>query len=220
MQTPPRLIIKEFLVNSPEQEPKGIFLLAHGPSKGMASPFMETIAKGVVAAGVRVVRFHFPYMEDTLQTGKEKPVNQRRILKKCFSEVITHCIEKERCSSKYIIIGGKSMGARIASIVADEHKVAGVICLGYPFHPLEKPEKFRIKHLRNIQTPTLICQGERDQFGTREEVQQQILSKSVKFHWLEKCDHNFRPSRRSNRTLDENLEDVIHACNNFINHLM
>ncbi len=105
-------------------------------------------------------------------------------------------------------------------MVADEHKVAGVICLGYPFHPLDKPKKFRIKHLRTIQTPTLICQGERDQLGTREEVQQHTLSKSVKIHWLEKCDHNFRPSRRSNRTLDENLEDIIRTCNNFINHLM
>ncbi len=136
MLNPRYITIKEFLVDSPEEDPKGIFLLAHGAGKGMASPFMETIAKGVTHAGVRVVRFHFPYMEEMLRTGQKRPPNGRKILRQCFSELIVHCIERERCPSKYIIIGGKSMGARIASMVADDHKVAGVICLGYPFHPL------------------------------------------------------------------------------------
>ncbi len=220
MLNPRYITIKEFLVDSPEEDPKGIFLLAHGAGKGMASPFMETIAKGVTHAGVRVVRFHFPYMEDTLRTGKESPSNQRRILKQCFSEVIMHCIEKERCPSKYIIIGGKTMGARIASMVADDHKVAGVICLGYPFHPLKRPKYFRIKHLKTIQTPTLICQGERDPFGKREEVQQRILSKSIKFHWLADGDNNFKPRILSGRTLDENMEDAIRASNRFIKQLL
>ena len=220
MFNPLNITIKEFLVNSPEKEPKGIFLLAHGASKGMASPFMDSIARGISAAGIRVVRFHFPYMEDTLRTGMVIPANQRKILKQCFSEVIMHCIEKERCQSKYIIIGGKTMGARIASMVADEHKVAGVICLGYPFHPLKKPKHFRIYHLKTIQTPTLICQGERDPFGTREEVEQRTLSNSVKFHWLARCDNNFKPGRLSDRTHDENMDDAIHACNGFISDLL
>jgi len=186
----------------------------------MATPFMDTIARGIINAGVRVVRFHFPFMEETLRTGMEIPPNSRKILKQCFSEVIMHCLEAERCPSKYIIIGGKTMGARIASIVADEHKVAGVICLGYPFHPLKKPKYFRIKHLRSIQTPTLICQGERDPFGRREEVQQRIFSKSIKFHWLADSDNNFKPGRLSDRTYDENMEDIIRVCNRFINHLL
>ncbi len=220
MQKPHYITVKEFLVDSPEHEPKGIFLLAHGAGKGMSSPFMSSIAKGIAAAGVRVVRFHFPYMEKTLRIGMETPTDQRKVLKQCFSEMITHCREQEKCPSKYIIIGGKTMGARIASMVADKHKVAGVICLGYPFHPLNKPKHFRIKHLKTIETPTLICQGENDPFGRREEVQQQILSKSIKFHWLEKCDNNFKPGKLSHRTQDENLEDVIRACNGFINHLL
>ena len=122
-----------------------------------------------------------------------------------------HCINQERCPSKYIIIGGKIMGARIASMVADEHKVAGVICLSYPFHPLKKPNRFRIKHLKTIQTPTLICQGERDPFGKQEEVLQQFLSKSIHYHWLADGDHNFKPRKMSGRTLDENME-ALAAC--------
>ena len=138
MLNPRYITIKEFLVDSPEEEPKGIFLLAHGAGEGMANPFMETIARGVSNAGVRVVRFHFPYMEEMLRTGLKRPPSSGKILRQCFSELIVHSVERERCPSKNIIIGGKSMGARIASVVADDHKVAGVICLGYPFHPPKK----------------------------------------------------------------------------------
>jgi len=155
MQKPTHIAVKEFLVNSPEKSPKGIFLLAHGAGKGAASPFLETVAQGAVNSGVRVVRFNFPYMEGMLQTGKKKrvvrfnfpymegmlqtgkkkPPNSGKILRKCFSDVILHCIESEQVASKYIIVGGKSMGARAASMIADKHQVGGVVCLSYPFHP-------------------------------------------------------------------------------------
>ena len=138
------IAIKEFSVNSPATDPKGIFLLAHGARKGMANPFLETIAKGVVDAGVRVIRFHFPFMEDMLRTGKKKPPNGGKILRQTFAELIEHCVEREKMSRNKIIIGGKSMGARVASMIADEQKVAGVICLAYPFHPPRKPERLRI----------------------------------------------------------------------------
>ncbi len=112
------------------------------------------------------------------------------------------------------------MGARVASMVADDHKVAGVICLSYPFHTPKKPERLRIKHLKTIQTPTLICQGERDPFGKREEVLQQFLSKSINYHWITDGDHNFNPRKLSGRTLDENLEDAIRTINSFIKRLL
>ena len=220
MLNPRYIAIKEFLVNSPEAEPKGLFLLAHGADKGMASPFMEKIARGVIAAGVRVVRFHFPYMEEMLRTGKKRSPNGGKILRRCFSEMIVHCIERDKCPSKFIIIGGKTMGSRVASMVADDHKVAGVIWLGFPFHPAKKPKGLRNQHLKTIQTPTLICQGERDPFGKREEIQQRILSKSIKFHWLADGDHNFKPRKLSGRTQEENMEDAIRACNRFIKRLL
>ncbi len=135
MQKPTHIAVKEFLVNSPEKSPKGIFLLAHGAGRGAASPFLETVAQGAVNSGVRVVRFNFPYMEGMLQTGKKKPPNSGKILRKCFSDVVLHCIESEQVPSKNIIVGGKSMGARAASMIADKHQVGGVVCLSYPFHP-------------------------------------------------------------------------------------
>ncbi|MGI9318821.1 MAG: alpha/beta family hydrolase, partial [bacterium] len=110
--------------------------------------------------------------------------------------------------------------ARVASMIADEHKVAGVICLGYPFHPPRKPKRNRFEHLKTIQTPTLICQGERDPKGTLEEVRQLELSNSVQLHWLADGDNDFKPRRNSDRTQEENLRDAIRASNNFIQRFL
>jgi len=220
MQKPKHIIIKEFLVNSPESEPKGIFLLAHGAGKGMANPFMETVANAITEAGVRVVRFHFPYMEEMIRTGCKIKPNGGRILRQSFSELIDHCKNIEKCPGRNLIIGGKSMGGRIASMIADENQVAGVICLGYPFHPPRKPGYWRIEHLKTIRTPTLICQGERDPFGNREEVQLRKLSESVEFKWIVDGDNNFRPRKSSGQTEDVNMQEAIQACIGFINRIL
>ena len=220
MQKPNHIAVKEFLVNSPVKSPKGIFLLAHGAGKGAASPFLETIAQGVVNSGVRVVRFNFPYMEKMLQTGRRKSPNSGKVLRKCFSDVISHCIENEKVPSKYMIVGGKSMGARAASMIADKHQVGGVVCLSYPFHPPRKPVPLRITHLQTIKTPTLICQGERDPNGRREEVQQYSLSKSIQFRWLVDGDSNFNPGKPSEQSLQENMTDTIETINRIINDVL
>ncbi len=204
------------MVNSPVGDAKGILLLAHGAAKGMASPFMETMAQGLIKSGLRIVRFHFPYMEEMLRSGTKLPPNGGKVLRKCYSELITHCIEHENVPSHKIIIGGKSMGARVATMIADQHKVAGVICLGYPFHPPKKPERWRIQPLQAISTPTLICQGERDPHGKREEIRSLLLSKSIQFHWLKDGDGNFKPGKFSKKTLEVNMEGATLACNDFI----
>jgi predicted alpha/beta-hydrolase family hydrolase len=220
MKDPLLINIKEFHVNSPVDNPKGLFLLAHGAAYGMATPFMETIAKGVINAGVRVVRFHFPYMEEMLRSGIHKSPDGGRILRQSFSDVITHCVEHEGVPCKNIVVGGKAMGGRVASMIADEHKVAGVICLGYPFHPPRKPKRARFEHLQTIRTPTLICQGERDPKGSLEEVRQLRLSNSVQFHWLADGDNNFKPGKDSATTHQENMRDAIQASNDFIRRIL
>jgi uncharacterized protein len=91
------------------------------------------------------------------------------------------------------------MGGRVASMVADEvHRqgdITGLICLGYPFHPPTKPEQLRTKHLLNLETPALICQGTRDQFGTPEEVSTYELSPAIEILWLEDGDHDLKPRK-------------------------
>ena len=98
-----------------------------------------------------------------------------------------------------LIIGGKSMGGRVASMVCDDlfakGRIAGLLCLGYPFHPVGKPEQLRTAHLAELKTPALIAQGTRDPFGTREEVKHYKLSKQIEILWLEDGDHDLRPRK-------------------------
>ena len=101
------------------------------------------------------------------------------------------------------------MGGRIASLVADEAGVAGLICLGYPFHPVGKPDQLRVEHLKTIKTPTLIVQGERDPFGSRGEVSAHKLSPAVRVAWVPDGDHSFKPRKSSGRTEQQNWDAAL-----------
>ena len=213
-----RILIKEFLVDGPA-EASHLFVFAHGAGVGMASPFMDVVAQRIAAAGIRVVRFHFPYMEDMVRTGQRRPPNGGRILRQAYADVIRHCIDREHCPPVRLIIGGKSMGGRVASMIADAHNVAGVICLGYPFHPPRQPLKLRTEHLGTMRTPTLICQGERDTFGTRAEVANYPLSPAIRLHWLADGNHDFEPRRNSGMAPGANLVSAADTAIEFIHAL-
>jgi hypothetical protein len=118
-----------------------------------------------------------------------------------------------------LVIGGKSMGGRMASMIADEMKVRGLVCLGYPFHPLGKPEKLRTEHLEAIATPTLIIQGERDGFGKVDEVAGYALSDAIKVHWLKNGDHSYKPLKSSGITQDQNLDEAVEEIVRFLEGL-
>jgi predicted alpha/beta-hydrolase family hydrolase len=125
----------------------------------------------------------------------------------------------EMLGSKGLVIGGKSMGGRIASLIADEADVAGLICLGYPFHPVGKPSQLRVEHLRTIRTPTLIVQGERDPFGNRDEVGGYEISSSVHVQWMKDGDHSFKPRKSSGRTEQQNWEAALDEIVTFLGEL-
>jgi predicted alpha/beta-hydrolase family hydrolase len=118
-----------------------------------------------------------------------------------------------------VVIGGKSMGGRIASMIADDAAVTGVVCLGYPFHPPGKPERLRTAHLETLKTSTLIVQGTRDPFGTREEVASYSLSAAIEVEWMEDGDHSLKPRKKSGRTLEDNLAEAVDAIVSFIRSL-
>ncbi|MCP5051661.1 MAG: alpha/beta hydrolase, partial [bacterium] len=147
--------------------------------------------------------FEFPYMREKRATGKNKAPNPAKILLQTWRDVIVHL------GADDLVIGGKSMGGRIASMVADEMKVAGLVCLGYPFHPPGRPEKTRTDHLEEFNTPTLILQGERDTFGTPEDVAGYRLSKNIRIEWLPDGDHSFKPRKKSGLTPEENLQKAV-----------
>jgi uncharacterized protein len=198
------------IVDGPKTAAKK-FLFAHGAGAPMDSPFMQRVAEGVAASGVRVIRFEFPYMQRRRETGKGGAPDPPRVLMQSFHDAID-----EGSGSSGLVIGGKSMGGRIASMVADDAKVRGVVCLGYPFHPPRKLEKTRTSHLENLRTPTLILQGTRDSFGSPEDLRSYRLSAAIRIEWLEDGDHSFKPRVRSGRSEADNVRAAIALAAEFI----
>jgi predicted alpha/beta-hydrolase family hydrolase len=186
-------------------------VLAHGAGAPMDSPFMSTVARGVAERGFRVARFEFPYMRARRASGKRGAPDRAPVLRQKWLETIA-----KLGGGGKLVIGGKSLGGRIASMVADEAGVRGLVCLGYPFHPPGKPERLRTAHLADLQTPALILQGERDAFGTREEVASYRLSPAIRVVFLPVGDHSFKPPARSGRTEADNLTQAIAAVADFL----
>jgi uncharacterized protein len=179
----------DFLFDGPAQAKHSI-LLAHGAGAPMDSPAMNAIAKSLAEAGLRVARFEFGYMASRRRSAGRKPPPRAETL--CPEYVGAIAALKARGP---LIVGGKSMGGRVASMIADEHHAAGLLCLGYPFHPVGKPTQLRTAHLARLKTSTLIVQGTRDPFGTRDEVAGYELSKAIEILWLEDGDHDLRPRK-------------------------
>jgi uncharacterized protein len=184
--------------------------LAHGAGAGMHTPFMEFFARSLAERDFRVARFEFPYMASRRKTGKGGPPDREPVLRESWLAVV------EELGRERLVIGGKSMGGRLASMIADEAGVAGLICLGYPFHPVGKPDRLRVEHLRAIKTPTLFVQGERDPFGSRSEVAPFSLSSAIRIKWLPDGDHSFKPRKSSGRTEQQNLQDALEEIAVFI----
>ena len=193
---------------------KDVLVLTHGAGGAMDTKFMNTIASGVGARGIRVVRFEFPYMA-ARRTGQKKGAPDREpVLLESWRSVI-----EELGGGSSVVIGGKSLGGRIASMVADAAGVRGLICLGYPFHPPGQPLKVRTKHLATLRTPTLILQGERDHFGNREDVARYELAPGIRIEWMTDGDHSLKPRVSSGATEQGNLDRAIEVASAFIGGL-
>jgi hypothetical protein len=189
-------------------------ILAHGAGAGMDTPFMEFFAQQLAEGGLRVVRFEFPYMAQRRLGGPKRPPDREDVLRQTWLEVI------RRFRGNRLVIGGKSLGGRISSLIADEAQVAGLVCLGYPFHPVGKPAQTRVEHLRSIKLPTLILQGTRDPFGTPDEVAGYPLADTIRLHWLEDGEHSFKPRKASGRTEMRNWQESVTTILDFLNGLV
>ena len=183
----------KFLFDGPDDAPVTI-LLAHGAGAPMDSASMTATAKALAAAGLRIARFEFGYMAARRSLEGRKPPPRAETLNPEYRAAVAAL-----GADGPLVIGGKSMGGRVASMVADDlladGRIVGLLCLGYPFHPPGKPEQLRTKHLADLRTPTLICQGTRDEFGTRAEVSGYRLSDRIEILWLEDGDHDLKPRK-------------------------
>lgn len=202
----------ELLMDGPDDARRTV-VLAHGAGAAMDAPFMNYFAAGLAERGFRAVRFEFPYMATYRKTGQRKPPDRELVLRETWLNVVA------KLGHDGLVIGGKSMGGRIASLIADQTGAAGLVCLGYPFHPVGKPDQLRVEHLRTIETPTLIVQGERDPFGNQKEVAEYTLSPTVHVKLIKDGDHSFKPRKSSGVTELENLGTALHAIVEFLEGL-
>lgn len=180
-------------------------ILAHGAGAPMDSAFMHDFAERLAALGVGVLRFEFPYMAQRRIDGGRRPPNPQPKLLECWREV--YAAVRPQVAGR-LAIGGKSMGGRMASVVADELQADALICLGYPFYAAGKPEKPRVAHLAELITPTLIIQGERDALGNRQAVEGYTLSRQVHVHWLPTANHDLKPLKAAGVSYDACLQDA------------
>lgn len=185
-------------------------VLAHGAGAAMDAPFMQQVAALLAERGLRVVRFDFPYMARRRREGRRTPPDRMPLLEASFREVVAAV----RGDSP-LIVAGKSLGARVATQLADELGARVAVALGYPFHPPGQPERLRVAHLSSLRTPCLIVQGTRDPFGTPGEVATYPLSASVHVHWIEGADHSLAPRAKSARSAGAILAAAADAIASF-----
>ncbi len=207
----------KIIYNGPVDGP--LFVFAHGAGAGADSVFMESIAQGLALRGIRVARFNFPYMQQRIDNGTRRPPERAPKLIVQYAALIAG-IEQP------MVIGGKSMGGRIASLVAaqlssekviaDDSLIKGVACLGFPFHPTGKPEKLRTEHFPLIKQDLLIIQGERDTMGNKEEVDSYGLPANIEWLWLEDGNHDLKPRVKSGFTQQAHLQRAMDTLAVFI----
>lgn len=209
----------QFLFDGPE-DARVTLLLAHGAGAPMDSASMNSATKALAAQGFRVARFEFGYMASRrTPEGKKPPPKAEKVMPEFIAAV-----EDLGPTNGPLIIGGKSMGGRVASMVADAlfeaNRIAGLLCIGYPFHPPGRPQLLRTAHLLDLKTPTLICQGTRDEFGDRYEVGEYGLSDEIELFWLEDGDHDLKPRKAtSGFTTAGHLESLAGKVSNWVQRI-
>jgi hypothetical protein len=205
----------------------------------METRFLAETAELLAARQVRTLRFEFAYMAARRTDGKRKPPPKAETLTGEYMAAIVaarshlgldaagalagEAAEAAAAGRRVLAIGGKSMGGRVASLVAGaalaKGAAHGLVCLGYPFHPPGTPEATRTAHLAGLAMPTLIVQGERDPFGSRAEVSAYTLSSAIRVAWIDDGDHDFGPRGASGFTRKGNLAAAADAVAAFLARL-
>jgi hypothetical protein len=202
----------QFLFDGPAEAPLTV-ILAHGAGAPMDSPFMAAAAASLAASGRgrwRVARFEFPYMAARREDGRRRPPDRQPRLLAAWRTAIA------ALGAGRVVIGGKSMGGRMASLIADECGVRGLLCLGYPFHPPGRLDRPRTVHLADLATRTLVVQGTRDPMGSAPEVAAYPLSPAIRVHWIEDGNHDLVPRKKSGRDTESAWREATDAASAFL----
>lgn len=208
---------KDYTSNGKDKNP--LLIIAHGAGADSQSDFMTDMASRIADEGIYVVRFDFPYMIKRQEDGKKRPPDRAPKLIAAWQDIIADL-------ARPCVIGGKSMGGRIASMVANDAEIdnsegvdaliKGCTSLGYPFHPPGKPEKERTSHLQTLRKPLLMVQGTRDTMGTKDDVAGYTLDEGIEFVWLEDGNHDLKPRKATGVTYEEHLDRTAKAVATFV----
>lgn len=198
-------------------------VLGHGAGASQTSGFMRMFAKGLAARGLDVMTFNFVYMEQ----GRSVP-DQKHKLEGCFQAVIETARKNRKLKNNRVVIGGKSMGGRIASqVMAGEEResfasdVVGLVFLGYPLHPPGQPTKLRVEHLEHIKKPMLFVQGTRDALGSPDEIKPFVknLRPAATFHQIEGGDHSFKAPKKFGMPQEQIFETAMDEIDRWVRSL-
>jgi predicted alpha/beta-hydrolase family hydrolase len=192
---------------------KGLFVCAHGAGGHKDDGGMLRLQQALSPRGFEVVRFNFPYRE-----RGSKRIDPMPVLKSAFLQKILDLKNK----NQPLIIGGRSMGGRVASMLAAEGLVCdGLLLAAYPLHPAGKPEKLRDAHLAAIRCPVLCLNGTRDALCTRELMERALEKVSAPWtmHWIAGADHSFKVLKSSGRSEAEVDAEVGEAAGRWLQSL-
>lgn len=192
-------------------------IIAHGAGNDMHSDFISTLHEGIAEHNILTVKFNFPYKEQ----GRKAP-DRPAVLEAAWLAVIDAVLEKTRLSPAHLILSGKSMGGRYASMVASQRPgFGGLILYGYPLHAAGKADKLRAGHLSAISAPMLFFQGSRDALCHPDQLQAVFKTLAVKpdLQLIEGGDHSFKVMKRFNRSVQVVMEEVIASSATWIQRL-
>ncbi|XKE46304.1 dienelactone hydrolase [Halomonas organivorans] len=182
----------------------GRLLLTHGAGAGQDTSFLRGLRRALAASGVQTLAIEFAYLRRMREEGRRRPPPRVDHL---VEELAQWCDSVSHHCPSPLWLGGKSMGGRVASLLAARDGAPGLVLCGYPFHPPGKPDRLRLDHWPRLDCPTLVVQGTRDPFGTREEVSGYPVPSVAELHWLEDGDHDWKPRRASGRTQDDLIRE-------------
>ena len=203
------------LLKQPSIMPSNAHLLfAHGAGAGSQHPFMLSLASALNASGVHVWLFDFAYMAQAKAEGKRRPPPRLPKLEVEYLNAIAYV--QAQIGTDSLWIGGKSMGGRVACHALNTltlaepnpnsaQSIIGATIIGYPFHPVGKPDSLRLAVLQSATSPIFICQGERDTFGTRAEIETYQYPDNVQVEYLFDGDHSLKPRKASGMSQEQHI---------------
>jgi predicted alpha/beta-hydrolase family hydrolase len=210
------MALADLAYQGPERGADRAVLLAHGAGADMNASTLTTVADALAAAEIPSLRFNFPYKA----AGRRAP-DRPPVLEAALREAVSELASRAKVPPERVVLGGRSMGGRIGSIVAADDGALGLVLLGYPLHPPGRPAQLRIEHFPRLRMPALFVSGTRDAFGSPEELRRETkkVKGRVSFHWVESGDHGFKPLKSSGLSVDAVLADVAAAVVDFVTGL-